>query len=115
VAVRPKAGDGAGADLRLIPASGKQALEVRFHPFAREAAVAVVVARIVWDYNDGGRNTPRVLAEESLGKATGYSAMLAELRQIVAMAEPGGFERLQAAKSRFWTFLPIEDTTTAPA
>jgi hypothetical protein len=80
-------------------------LEARFHPFERESPTFVVVGHVVWD--DATR-APRVEPAAALARQTAPSTMLATLKHLVQMTTPGTFERLQALRSRFWSFVSVQ-------
>jgi hypothetical protein len=88
-----------------------RALEARYHPFERQGPTFVVVGHIVWD--DDAARVPRVEPSSSLPRHTAPGTMLATLRHLVAMTSPRSYERLQALRSRFWSFVRVDDLPPA--
>lgn len=85
-----------------------RALEARFHPFEQASPTFIVIGHVVWDdRKDAG--APRVEPSAALQRQTAPSTMLATLRHLVRMTTPHSYERLQSLRSRFWSFVSIED------
>jgi hypothetical protein len=82
-------------------------LEARFHPFDRASSTFVVVARLIWEDLDG-KTTARIEPAPSLERHTAPATMLATLKHLVQMTTPHSFERLQALRSRFWSFVSVD-------
>ena len=81
-------------------------LEARFHPRQRGDEAFVVVGHLVWR-GRGARRPPTVrLAESTLLGAT-RSAVLSKLHYLIGVTAPESFERLQALRSRFWSFVDV--------
>jgi hypothetical protein len=96
----------AAAGMAIAGPAGVRVLEARFHPFERESPTFVVVGHVVWDDGDAKR-APRVEATAALGRHTGSKTILATLKHLVHMTSPQTFERLQALRSRFWSFASV--------
>ena len=82
-------------------------LEARFHPWRSDGETYVVVGHVVWDATSNDR--PRVLPAASLREAHAPSAILATLRHLV-VRNAASCERLTCLQSRFWSFIPTEDS-----
>lgn len=92
---------------RLLNLEPVRVLEARFHPFEHYSPTFVVVGHVIWEDDDVMR-TPRVEPAASLSRQTAPMTMLATLRHLVQMTTPLSFQRLQALKSRFWSFVSVE-------
>jgi hypothetical protein len=82
-------------------------LEARFHPWRPADVTYVVVGHVVWDATTN--DPPRVVPAASLRDAHAPSAILATLRHLVGR-NVARCERLAGLQSRFWSFLPAEDS-----
>jgi hypothetical protein len=83
-----------------------QILEARFHPFDRASPTYIVVARLIWDDAEG-KPVARIDPAPNLDRHTAPATMLATLRHLMQMTAPHSFERLQALRSRFWSFVSL--------
>ena len=81
-------------------------LEARFHPQERTGSGFVVVGHLVWR-GRRGRESPVVRPAPSLGLAAKPTTMLSKLRYLISATAPESFERLQALRSRFWSFVDV--------
>jgi hypothetical protein len=81
-------------------------LEARFHPQQKVAPEFVVVGHVVWD-EDVATDHPTVQPSASLMQSSSPATMLVKLQYLVATTVPETFERLQALKSRFWSFVEV--------
>lgn len=85
-------------------------LEARFHPQRRGQQDFLMVGYLVWR-DQRGRERP---VFESAGTAV-PDPVLSKLRYLVDVTEPGSYERLQALRSEFWSFVPIDADQRQPA
>jgi hypothetical protein len=85
-------------------------LEARFHPRQKVAPDFVVVGHVVWDEDVLG-DRPTVQPSTSLMREGSPATMLVKLQYLVAVTVPGTFERLQALRSQFWSFVEITSST----
>jgi len=76
-------------------------LEARFHPRRRAQADFVMLGYLVWR----GRRDERPVFEPA--RAVVPDAVLSKLQYLVGVTEPDSFERLQALRSDYWSFVPI--------
>ncbi len=82
-------------------------LEARFHPWQPGDESYVVVGHVIWDATD--HDKPRIQPAASLRDARAPRAILATLRHLVG-ATGTACARLASLRSRFWSFVPAEDT-----
>jgi hypothetical protein len=105
---RPDRGEDARAH-RLLADRAMHVLEARFHPRRRAQADFVMLGYLVWR----GRRDERPVFEPA--RATVPDAVLSKLQYLVGVTEPDSFERLQALRSDYWSFVPIAaDETGRP-
>jgi hypothetical protein len=84
-------------------------LEARFHPRRRAEADFVMLGYLVWR----GRRDARPVFEPA--RAAVPDPVLSKLRYLVGVTGPDSFERLQALRSDYWSFVPIAaDETSGP-
>ena len=76
-------------------------LEARFHPRRRAQADFVMLGYLVWR----GRRDERPVFEPA--RAAVPDPVLSKLQYLVGVTGPDSFERLQALRSDFWSFVPI--------
>jgi hypothetical protein len=76
-------------------------LEARFHPRRRGKPDVLMVGYLVWR-----SDRRRPLFEPA--QASIPDAVLSKLDYLIDLTEPGSFERLQALRSDFWSFVPID-------
>jgi hypothetical protein len=76
-------------------------LEARFHPRRRAHADFVMLGYLVWRR----RGDERPVFEP--GRAAVPDAVLSKLEYLVGVSAPNSFERLQALRSDYWSFVPI--------
>jgi hypothetical protein len=81
-------------------------LEARFHPRRRAQADFVMLGYLVWR----GRRGERPVFEPA--RAMVPDAVLSKLQYLVGVTEPDSFERLQALRSDYWSFVPIAASET---
>jgi hypothetical protein len=81
-------------------------LEARFHPQNGKADF-IVIAHVIWD-GDIDREVPKLEPMASLREQEARSMMLAKLGFLIANSMPEAFKRLQALKSRFWSFVEVD-------
>jgi hypothetical protein len=86
-------------------------LEARFHPPFAGTGAYIVVGHIVADSTEDGAR-PRVEAAPSLARHGAPVAILATLRHLVAATAPRSFERLEALRSQYWSFVRVTVETT---
>jgi hypothetical protein len=77
-------------------------LEARFHPQRRGQPDFVMVGYLIWK---GARPRERPVFEPARGAVA--DPILRKLQYFLDMTEPGSFERLQALRSEFWSFVPV--------
>ena len=80
-------------------------LEARFYPDQRRSSAFVVVGHLVW--RRPGRRAPTVHPSPSLQANVVPTTMLSKLEYLVRATAPESFERLQALRSRFWSFVDV--------
>lgn len=80
-------------------------LEARFHPQQRDGQEFVVVGHLVWQSRSASRR-PTVTLSEAMGNPR-RSALLSKLQYLIGANSPESFERLQALRSRFWSFVDV--------
>jgi len=76
-------------------------LEARFHPRRRAQADFIMLGYLVWR----GRRDERPVFEPA--RAAVPDPVLSKLEYLVGVAGPDSFERLQALRSDYWSFVPI--------
>jgi hypothetical protein len=81
-------------------------LEARFHPGQRSGQGFVVVGRLVWR-GERRSEPPIVEPAPSLDHLARPTTMLSKLHYLVSLTAPESFERLQALRSRFWSFVDV--------
>jgi hypothetical protein len=81
-------------------------LEARFYPRQRSDPGFVVVGHLVWR-GHRQREVPILRPAPSMGEAAGPTTMLSKLQYLVRATAPQSFERLQALRSRFWSFVDV--------
>ena len=84
-------------------------LEARFHPRRRGQPDFIMVGYLVWRDE---RRRERPVFEPA--RAAVPDPVLSKLQYLIDMTEPGSFERLQALRSEFWSFVPIQAGERAP-
>ena len=85
-------------------------LEARFHPQQKVVPDFVVVGHVVWEEDVLG-DRPTVQPSSALMHAGSAATMLVKLQYLVAVTAPGTFERLQALRSQFWSFVEVTSST----
>lgn len=80
-------------------------LEARFHPLSRDCDEVIVIARILCD-QDNATVVPAATLKRSATPAT----MLSKLHYLITISAPDPFRRLQALRSRFWSFVELPGT-----
>lgn len=80
-------------------------LEARFHPLAGPDAY-IVVGHVILEGGDTNTH-PRVELAASLAQHGAPATIMATLRHLVAMTRPRSLERLEALRSRYWSFVPV--------
>ena len=78
-------------------------LEARFHPRRRGQADFIMVGYLIWR---GERRRERPVFEPA--RAAVPEPVFSKLQYLIDVTEPGSFERLQALRSEFWSFVPIQ-------
>jgi hypothetical protein len=86
-------------------------LEARFHPQNKDEDEFIVVAHVVWE-TDVGADAPDVQPASSANDEGVPATMLAKLYFLVVSAAPDTFARLQALKSKFWSFVEVAPSAT---
>ena len=81
-------------------------LEARFHPGQPSGPDFVVVGHLVWP-GRRGREAPILRPAPALPSSPPPTTMLSKLRYLVSVTSPESFERLQALRSRFWSFVDV--------
>jgi hypothetical protein len=76
-------------------------LEARFHPRRRQQSDVITFGYLVWK---GRRRDARPVFEPARGLVP--DPVLSKLRYLVGVSEPDSFERLQALRSDYWSFVP---------
>lgn len=76
-------------------------LEARFHPRRRTQADFVMLGYLIWR----GLRGERPVFEPA--RAVVPDAVLSKLQYLVVVTEPDSFERLQALRSDYWSFVPL--------
>ena len=79
-------------------------LEARFHTGQPKADQFVVVGRVIWRGHRPG-DQPIVEPSPILERELASEALISKLRYLVSVAASGSFDRLQALRSRFWSFV----------
>ena len=82
-------------------------LEARFHPLEKQGRGYIVVGHVTWNEIPGEAD-PRVDPAPSLARVAAPATMLATLRHLVLMTSPRSFERLEALRSRYWSFVRVD-------
>lgn len=80
-------------------------LEARFRFDTAEDAEPITVAHVVWSHADDPH--PVVQPSYSLQNRPGPATVLSKLQYLVEMTAPDSFARLQALRSRFWSFVDV--------
>jgi hypothetical protein len=78
-------------------------LEARFHPRRRSRPEVETVGHLVWK-TDEPRARPLFEPARKVPPS-----VVSKLNYLIAIAGPDYFERLQALRSDFWSFVPIAD------
>jgi hypothetical protein len=78
-------------------------LEARFHPRRRGQPDVVMVGYLIW--RRGSRRAPPAFEP---GASSVPDPVLMKLRYLVVVTQPDSFERLQALRSQFWSFVPVQ-------
>jgi hypothetical protein len=89
-------------------------LEARFYPQQRVVDDFVVVGRVVWE-GDGMTGQPTVQPSKSLMTMGTPATMLSKLQYLVEVTAPEAFDRLQALKSHFWSFVDVSSSAQGGA
>ena len=82
-------------------------LEARFHQRRRGQPGFETVGYLVWKTGLRGEQP-----DFEPARATVPPAMITKLHYLIAVSEPDSFERLQALRSEFWSFVAISDHRT---
>jgi hypothetical protein len=85
-------------------------LEARFHPQDSGEGDFIVVAHVVWE-KDVSVDAPRVQPAASLIDTGSPATMLAKLHFLIVNSAPETFARLQALRSKFWSFVEVAPST----
>jgi hypothetical protein len=78
-------------------------LEARFHPRRRDQPGFETVGYLVWR-----QEGPAARPVFEPAPATVADAAISKLHYFVAITAPDSFERLQALRSEFWSFVPVD-------
>jgi len=81
-------------------------LEARFHSGQGSDLGFVVVGHLVWRGRPG-RRPPQIRPAASLGPQAMPTSMLSKLQYLIRATAPESFQRLQALRSRFWSFVDV--------
>lgn len=81
-------------------------LEARFHPDPRNDPTFVVVGHLVWRRLSAQKRPIVRLTRPPRLSAT-PSTILSKLQYLIRATAPESFERLQALRSRFWSFVDV--------
>ena len=92
---------------------GMRVLEARFHPQQKVTPEFVVVGHVVWE-EDIASGRPTVQPSPSLMRDGSPATMLVKLQYLVAATVPETFERLQALRSHFWSFVEVPSFAKSP-
>jgi hypothetical protein len=84
-------------------------LEARFYPQQRAVDDFVVVGHVVWPGN-AMTGRPTVQPAMSLMAIGAPATMLSKLQYLVEVTVPETFDRLQALKSHFWSFVDVSSS-----
>jgi hypothetical protein len=76
-------------------------LEARFHPRRRQQSDVITFGYLVWKSR---RRNERPVFEPARGVVP--DPVLSKLRYLVGVSGPDSFERLQALRSDYWSFVP---------
>ena len=76
-------------------------LEARFHPRRRQQSDVITFGYLVWKSR---RRDERPVFEPACAAVP--DPVLSKLRYLVGVSEPDVFERLQALRSDYWSFVP---------
>jgi hypothetical protein len=85
-------------------------LEARFHRQQKVVPDFVIVGHAVWEEDFFG-DRPTVQPSASLMQEGSPATMLVKLQYLVAVTVPGTFDRLQALRSQFWSFVEVTSST----
>ena len=85
-------------------------LEARFHRQRKVVPDFVVVGHVVWEEDVLG-DRPTVQPSASLMNEGSPATMLVKLQYLVAVTVPETFDRLQAMRSQFWSFVEVTAST----
>jgi hypothetical protein len=106
---RPPVESAAGAAYPLLSDRTMRVLEARFHPRRRTQADCVMLGYLIWR----GHRDERPVFEPARAMVPG--PVLSKLQYLVGVSGPDSFERLQALRSDYWSFVPIAaDDTRGP-
>jgi hypothetical protein len=102
----------AGAAHALLKHVRMRKLEARYHPPLAASGTYIVVGHVVTDASES--RMARIEAAPSLARYRSPAAILATLKHLVATTAPRSFERLEALRSRYWSFVPVTEEPSRP-
>jgi hypothetical protein len=79
-------------------------LEARFHPRRKDEGAFIVVGTVVWK---GESARPIVQPSTEVLMHREQSTLLSKVRYLVSISARESFERLQALRSQFWSFVEV--------
>ncbi len=79
-------------------------LEARFHPRQKDVGDFIVVGHVMWE---GERARPVVQPSTELLMSREQATLLSKVQYLVSISAHESFERLQALRSQFWTFVEV--------
>jgi hypothetical protein len=79
-------------------------LEARFHPRQKTGGDFIVVGHVVWERD---RARPVVQPSQSLLERGEPATLLSKLQYLVSVNGAEAFDRLQALRSQFWSFVEV--------
>jgi hypothetical protein len=85
-------------------------LEARFHPQQKTGGDFIVVGHVVWEGENG---RPIVQPSSALLTRGEPATLLSKLRYLVSLNGRESFERLQALRSQFWSFVEVPLVSTS--
>jgi hypothetical protein len=79
-------------------------LEARFHPQRKDGGDFIVVGHVVWE---GESARPVVQPSTEVLIRHEQATLLSKVQYLVSISARESFERLQALRSQFWTFVEV--------
>ena len=103
-AARAAAGTRTRWGMTLAVPTVMRTLEARFHPQQKDGGDFIVVGRVVWE---GDTARPVVQPSTEVLIRHEQATLLSKVQYLVSISAHESFERLQALRSQFWTFVEV--------